>query len=425
MNVAARSPQAQEPASAHAAGYRVRVGDMTVTNEIRQAVLRVLEQGTFSEGKEVACFEREWARYVHTKCAVVLNSGTSALVSAILALLHADPSLASRRKVITTPLTYAADSNAIVLCGMEPVYVDIDPDTFGIRIDLVEHLLREGGPESYGLILPVHLMGYPLDMASLCSLAAKHGVKIVEDAAQAHGAETGGRPVGSWGDVSIFSFYIAHNIQAGEMGAVNTDDLALASLLRQIKANGRACNCPKCVRHTGKCPMKTREGDQDIDPRFDHVRIGYNFKTTEWSAAVARAQLTHASEILTRRRELFAAYSARLAAHSSWIRLPPRVDGSSPFAYPLVLRTGVPAGRKEVRNALEAAGIESRPLFGCIPTQQPAYSDYRAQYEGRLPVAEGVGHRGFYVGCHQSMTEDDVEYVGSVLDDFATRKGLL
>lgn len=425
MNPCDGSPGGAGRQPVYAEGHRVSVGDIPVTDEIRAGILRVLESGRFSEGPEISRFEREWARYVRTKYAVALNSGTSALISAILALSHHDPSLASRRKVITTPLTYAADSNAIVLCGMEPIYVDINPDTFGIRIDLVERLLEEEGPDEFGIILPVHLMGYPLDMASLCDLAEQYGLRIVEDAAQAHGAETAGRPAGSWGDVSAFSFYIAHNIQTGEMGAVNTDDQSLASLVRQLKANGRACDCPTCIRATGKCPRKAAEEEQDTDPRFDHVRIGYNFKANDWSGAIARAQLEHAGEILARRRELFAAYSQRLAAHSPWLRLPPQVEMASPFAYPLVLRPGVPLGRGEVRSALEAAGIESRPLFGCIPTQQPAFARYRSQYSGRLPAAEETGLRGFYIGCHQGMTEQDVEHVGSVLDDLAKEKGLL
>jgi len=401
------------------------VGDLVVDDDIRQAVLRVLDSGRFSEGPEVSSLEREWADYVGTRHAVAVSSGTSALISAILALVHADTPVAAGQRAITTPVTYAADSNAIVLCGMEPAYVDIDPDTFCIRPDAVECLLEAQGADGFGLILPVHLMGYPVDMGALSSLARKHGLCLVEDAAQAHGADVGGRRAGSWGDLSVFSFYIAHNIQAGELGVVNTNEPVLAGLVRQLKANGRACDCPSCTRAAGKCPREPADRESDVDPRFDHVRVGYNFKATEWSAAIARAQLARADEILDHRRGIFAAYGARLAAHRSWLRLPPVRQGASPFAYPLVIKPEAGVTRGAVRSALSAAGIESRPLFGCIPTQQRAFSHLAARYAGKLPVAEEIGSRGFYIGCHQSVTEEDVAYVGTVFDGFARENGLL
>lgn len=403
---------------------QVRVGDLSVTPEMRRAVLRVLDSGRFTEDTEIASFEREWAAHIGTKYAVAVNSGSSTLLLGVHALVATDDRSPARLNVITTPLTYVADSNAIALYGLNPVYVDVDPRTFGIRIDLVEALLKERGPEDIALILPVHLMGYPLDMPSLMSLADRYGISVLEDAAQAHGATVGGKQVGSWGAMSAFSFYVAHNIQVGEMGIIATDDRKLASLARQLKANGRSCDCPVCVRSKGSCP-RTPKDDRDIDPRFNHVRVGYNFKSNEWSGAIARAQLGHASEILDRRRELFGFYTERLAAHGHWLRLPPTVSGASPFAYPLVLKRGVSATRRAVRAALQKAGIESRPLFGCIPTQQPAFSQYRNQYLDRLPAAEYAGSRGFYVGCHQAMTEADVEHVGSALDRFAREAGLL
>jgi dTDP-4-amino-4,6-dideoxygalactose transaminase len=404
---------------------RVRVGDIQVDDRIREAVLRVLERGRFSEGPETRGFENEWAEYVGTGHCVAVNSGTSALIAGMLALIHSDFPTEPGKKVISTPLTYAADSNAVLLTGMEPAYVDVDPDTFGMRPDLVEKLLRDEGPEGFGLIAPVHLMGYTVDMEAICSIAERYGLPVLEDTAQAHGATVGGRAAGSWGTLSVFSFYIAHNIQAGELGAVNTGRPELARLIRQLKANGRACDCPVCMRNEGRCPRRTADDPHDTDPRFHHTRVGYNFKANDFACAIARAQLTQADAILTRRRELFAALSDRLAAHRSWLRLPPTQDGASPFAFPMVLRPDAAVTRGAVRTALDAGGIESRPLFGCLPTQQPVFAQYAERYAGRLPAAEDIGSRGFYVGCHQHVTDADVDYVGEVFDRFAKEKGLL
>ncbi|KKL84082.1 hypothetical protein LCGC14_1968320, partial [marine sediment metagenome] len=148
-------------------GYSVQIGDLRVTRGIRSAVGRVLESGRFTEGRETAAFERERAAQVGTRFAVAVNSGTSALISALTALKYAGRGGA---KVITTPLTYAADANAIVLSGMKPVFVDVDPRTFGMRVDQVEQYLKLYGSADVAVILPVHLMGYPVDMPAILEL---------------------------------------------------------------------------------------------------------------------------------------------------------------------------------------------------------------------------------------------------------------
>jgi len=400
-------------------GYAVQIGDLRVTPGIRAAVARVLESERFTEGRETAAFESERAAQVGTRYAIAVNSGTSALMAALTALKYARDAGDVRRKVITTPLTYAADANAIALCGLEPVFIDVDPRTFGIRVDLIEQYLEQSGAEDVAAILPVHLMGYAVDAPRIRAVADGYGIDVVEDAAQADGARVGGRTAGAWGDLSISSLFVAHIIQAGEMGVVNTDDDELFALLRQIKANGRACKCAVCTRSAGRCPGWRNDIDS-ADPRFRHEVIGYNFKANEWTSAIAREQLAQIDDIALRRRKMFAAYSERLMAHESWLQLPPVVEGAVPFAYPIIVKPDSLTSRRSVCDALETAGVETRPMYPCIPMLQ-SFTRYRRAYSGNLPTAELVSKRGFFIGCHQFVTEANVELVGDTLDLIAER----
>lgn len=396
---------------------RVRIGDIRIGGEEKASVLESLAEGRLSEGRKTREFETRWARYIGTKHCVALNSGSSALLAGLHALIRDDrrPKVRPGCKVITSPVTYVATSNAIVLAGLEPVYVDIDPRTFALDVNQVEDVLRRG-PEGHALLLPVHLMGYVNDMDALNDLARRYGLAVFEDAAQAHGSLYKGRKAGSLSDLAEYSFYIAHNIQVGEMGAVVTDDEALCRLVRRIKANGRLCDCRICTRAAGKCPHR----GASLDPRFTHDLIGFNFKTAELHAAIAIPQIGRADAIIRARQFNVRTLNAKLEAFSDIFQLPVYSEEVSYLAYPLVIRD--PRwSREKIMLALEKAGVETRPLFGCIPTQQPAYRFLRDRYEGRLPRADFVGANGFYIGCHQYLDEEDLDCVGEAFRSVVRR----
>jgi len=394
---------------------RVSVGHFEVDQDIRGAVLRVLDSGRVSEGRETRAFEKAFSAFVGTKHCIALNSGTSALIAGLTAIRRARESGGDRLDwAITSPLTYAATPNAIVLSGMEPLFADIDEDTYILDPDRVEEVI-EARKDTSGIVTPVHLMGYVCDMARFESMAKKRGLELFEDSSQAHGSLYKGRRAGSWSHASSFSFYIAHNIQAGELGAVCTDDPEVARRIRKIKANGRACDCAICTRPEGKCP-KFREGKGDWDPRFLHDEIGYNFKTTEFSTAIANAQVSRANDIAEKRRANVKVLNDLLAKHSSILRLPIYSDDVSYLGYPLVIRDPKRLNRERLQVALEREGIETRPLFGCVPLHQPAYAHLKKQYRGKLPNAEYIGANGFYIGCHQYLTRDDLEHASTAFD---------
>ncbi|MCS7232288.1 MAG: DegT/DnrJ/EryC1/StrS family aminotransferase, partial [Elusimicrobiota bacterium] len=383
---------------------RIFVGDFLIGKEERKAIIEVMDAGIISESKKTREFEKLWSGYIGTKYCVAVNSGTSALILGWNALKIYKNIGSKRRKVITSPVTYIATSNSLVLSGFEPVYVDIDPQKFVITPDNIEnHLKSINNVDEYIAINPVHLMGYCADMNRINKIAEKYDLVVVEDSAQAHGSIYDGRKAGSMSLFSIFSFYIAHNIQAGELGALNTNDEKIFYLAKKLKANGRFCTCFVCVRKTGKCPKKDMSGNND--PRFLHDLIGYNFKTMEFQTALAVTQIKKVDEICQKRKSNVKYLNEKLNKFSNILQLPLFDENVSYLAYPIVVKDEKIITREKLCEELEKYGIETRPLFGCIPTQQPSFSHLKNLYRDKLPVADYIGRNGFYIGCHQYLSK--------------------
>lgn len=398
---------------------RVAIGDFKITGTEKKAVMNVLNSNRLSEWKRVKEFERIFADYIGTKHCIAVSSGTAAIMVGLLALMNDERFSRVKRgsKVITTPLTYVSTVNAIVLSGLEPVFVDVDRRTFSLLPEKIEEQLKAAkNIEQYSIILPVHLMGYPCDMDKINAIARKYGLVTFEDSAQAHGTVYKGRKTGSLSLLSDFSFYIAHNIQVGEMGAVVTDDDNLAQLINTLKANGRACRCPVCVRGTADCPGFAKYGQEGLDPRFTHNLIGYNFKTTEFQAALAICQMKKAEDIFIKRSQNVKFLNEKLKKFDNILQLPLYSEKISYLAYPIVIRDNKIIARRELSSRLEKEGIETRPLFGCIPLQQPAYAHLKNKYKDSLKNAEYLGNNALYVACHQYLNKEDLKYMVDVFE---------
>ncbi|PJA38329.1 hypothetical protein CO181_00660 [candidate division WWE3 bacterium CG_4_9_14_3_um_filter_43_9] len=397
---------------------KIHVGDFKIGQEEKEAVNKVLDSGRLSEGTNVSRFEQEWARFIGTKYATVTSSGFGALMVGLQAL-KIMKNLPNGAKVITTPLTYIATSSSISWANLEPIYVDVDPQTFSITAENVKkHLKQAKNVKEYAVVLPVHLMGYAADIDAIVEVAKEYGLSVFEDSAQAHGTIYKGKKLGSWGDLADFSFYIAHNIQAGEMGALVSDNPEIARLAKKLKAQGRACDCVVCTRAQNKCPkIETYEGDDDFDPRFTHDLIGFNFKAMEFQAALGLTQLHKADWILAKRRENVKYLNSKLKKYTEVFKLPVFDEAVSYLAYPIVIKKPELISRKRLRKMLEDWGVETRPLFGSIPTQQPAYAFLKEEYQGKLPNADHIGLNGFYIGCHQYLSQEDLEYIVKTFDE--------
>ncbi len=319
----------------------------TVAPELEAAVLKTLRSCGYILGETVERFEETFAAYCGTKHSVAVNSGTSALH---LALLAAD--IGPGDEVITVPMTFVATVAAIVYAGATPVFVDIDPETWTMDPAKVEAAIT---PRTRA-ILPVHLHGRLADMAALSRIADRHGLVLIEDAAQAHGAERGGTRAGAFGQMGCFSFYPGKNLGAcGEGGAVTTDDPGLAETIRSLRDWGQS-------------------------EKYNHVRHGFNYRMEALQAAALNVKLPHLDGWNAARRRIAGTYQNAL--HGDLAR--PAGIGADHACHVYAIRV---ADRDRVRRDLQDAGVATNIHYPRPVHLQPAYADLGGR-RGQFPVSE-------------------------------------
>lgn len=359
---------------------RISVAQPKLEGNERKYVLDCLDTNWISSnGKYIGAFEEEFARFCGTKHAVAVNNGTTALHLALVAL-----DLQPGDEVIIPTVTYIATANAVRYCGATPVLVDVCQDTMNIDPTQVESRIT---PRTRGII-PVHLYGHPAEMEPLATIARKHKLWLLEDAAEAHGAEVAGKRVGSLGACATFSFFGNKIVTTGEGGMVTTNDDGLAARLRLYRGQG-------------------------VDPtrRYWFPVIGYNYRMTNIQAAIGLAQMETVDRALEDRRVLAKQYDKALASLADKIVLPSTHVGMrhSYWMYTVFLREGGESRRNAVMAHLEKCGIETRPVFYPMHVLPP-YKESNV-----YPVADTWAQRGMNLPTHQFLTEADVERIAEAL----------
>ncbi|MFB6159804.1 MAG: DegT/DnrJ/EryC1/StrS family aminotransferase [Haloferacaceae archaeon] len=341
-----------------------------------ERVRDVLEGGMLAAGPEVREFEAAFASFCGVERGVATSNGTTALHTALHAL-----GVGEGDTVVTTPFSFVATANAVRFCGATPVFADIDPATYNLDPVAVERRVREHDADA---ILAVHLYGLPADLAHLRDVADDHGVPLVEDAAQAHGAEYDGRPVGSFGDVACFSFYPTKNMTTGEGGMVVTDDEALADRAARFVDHGRA------------------DG-------YLHESLGHNFRMTDVAATIGLAQLDRLPEFVDRRRAAAREFTAALA--DTAVRPP----GEPPRARHAYNQYTVRAeNRDALRTHLERAGVDTAVYYPRAIHDQPAYADH----DPSAPEAERAAESVLSLPVHPGLTDDDRSRIVDALSEY-------
>jgi dTDP-4-amino-4,6-dideoxygalactose transaminase len=348
----------------------------SIRGDLNAAVLGVLESSQFILGDEVAAFEREFAAYCGVGHAVGLNSGTSALHLALLAT-----GIGQGDEVITTPMTFIATVAAIVYAGATPVFVDIDPLTGNIDPDQIDRAVTARTKA----ILPVHLHGLMADMDPIVALADAHGLVMIEDAAQAHGAEYKGRRAGSIGDLGCFSFYPGKNLGAcGEGGAVVTNDARLAKSIRMLRDWGQAS-------------------------KYDHVMKGYNYRMEGIQGAVLAVKLRHIEAWTEARRRHADHYDALLTG--SGIGTPASMAGSRYVYHVYAVRL---RNRDAMQQRLARAGIATSIHYPVPVHLQPAYADL-GHGPGDFPHAERFAAETLSLPMFPELADEQIECVCAAL----------
>ncbi len=350
----------------------------TIKPEIDEAIQRVLVQANFVLGQEVALLEREFASYCGVNDAVAVSSGTEALR---LALLACD--VGPGDEVVTTPFTFIATAEAIVHTGATPVFADITPDSYNIDPKAIEAAIT---PRTRAII-PVHLYGFPADMEEICRVARKHHLKVIEDAAQAHGARYKDKRVGSIGDIGCFSFYPGKNLGAyGDAGIVVTNSADVADRIRILRDHGR------------------RE-------KYEHEHIGYNSRMDTIQAAVLRTKLAKLDSWNEKRRTLSRTY--RKLLRNVDIQLPQEDDTSVPVYHLFVLRSPL---RQSIRRTLAAADI-STGIHYPIPLHLQGAFRHLGHQVGAFPNSERAANEVLSLPLFPEMTDSQVYQVATAVKE--------
>lgn len=393
---------------------RVNVGwpvfDEKETLHALEAILNV----RISQGVKVREFEEMAARYMGTKYAIACNSGSSANLLALTALV-ASGRVKPGDEVLLPATTFATVASPILQVGLIPVYVDIDEHSWNIDPKEVEKAI---GPKTK-VLMPVHTFGNPADMPALMRIAKKHKLIVLEDCCEAHGAAIGKKKVGSFGDLSTLSFFVAHNITTGEGGMIFTNDPKIDELLRSLREFGRLSNHALATQRF-TYPDKVLKG---FDARYIFQRLGYNMRMTDITASMGIEQLKKLDDLNKKRVRVVEQYRKALAPYEKFLVLPtvPKDWFHSYYGFPFVLKKDAPFSRMDFVKFLEARGIETRPFFGgCLP-DQPAFRDEPKRIVGQLPVARWTRDWSIFVGCHPALTNDHVKHVTGAFKEFLSR----
>jgi dTDP-4-amino-4,6-dideoxygalactose transaminase len=352
----------------------------SIKSEIDKAILNILENSQFVLGKEVAGFEEEFSAFHQTKYGIGVNSGTSALHLALLAA-----GIVPGDEVITVTFTFVATIAAIVYTGARPVFVDIDPVTYTIDTDQIEKAIT---PKTKA-ILPVHLYGQAADMDAIMKIAQRHNLVVIEDCAQAHGAEYKGRRVGSFGAMGCFSFYPGKNLGAyGEGGAIVTNDPEYSRTIRMLR-------------------------DWGAEKKYHHVLKGYNYRLEGIQGAVLRVKLRHLENWTEARRAHANLYDMLLV--DSKVNTPIALAHNRHVYHIYAVRT---TNREGLQKHLNEVGVQTGIHYPIPVHLLPAHEDLGYKV-GDFPITERIANEELSLPMFAELTEDQIQEVSRAVREGA------
>ena len=366
-------------------------------------------------GTKVRQFEAMFAEYVGVKHAIMVNSGSSA--NLLAASLLTNPLLPGHLQpgdeVITPAVTWATTVFPLLNVGLVPVLVDVDLRTFNLTAAEVKKAIS---PKSRAIML-VHLLGNPCNMDEIMAIARRQKLLIIEDSCEAHGAEYGGRKVGSFGDIATFSFFFSHHISTMEGGMLLTNNDEYAELARALRVFG-------WTRDLEAKDALARQ-HPEVDPRFLFVNIGYNFRPTEIQGAFGIHQMSRLEGFIEARRDN-ARYWGEELGSLNHLLLHREAEGTRHawFGYPVLVRPNAPFSRKELTDYLEASWVETRPIMAGNIDEQPAMRLFSYRKVGKLPNSRLIHRNAFFSGNHHGIGREEREAIVRYIGEFvAARTG--
>ena len=372
-------------------------------------------------GRFAKQFEKELAKFLGLKYCLLTNSGSSAnllAISALISLKLGERRLKPGDEVITTACGFPTTVNPIIQNNLIPVFLDVDVGSYNIQVDKIEDALSE----KTKAIFLAHTLGNPFDLNKVLEICEKYNLWLIEDNCDALGSKYKGRYTGTFGHISTCSFYPAHHITMGEGGAVLTDDPSLRKIILSFRDWGRDCWCEPGHDNTcgkrfgwklGKLPF-------GYDHKYIYSHVGYNLKITDMQAAIGVAQLEKLPKFIEVRKKNFEYLYNHFKKYEKYFILPRATDNSEPswFSFPILIKENVPFTRVDIVNYLEENKIATRMLFGGNLTKQPAYQNVKYRIFGSLKNTDLVMNNLFWIGVYPGITEEILDYIVKVIDRF-------
>lgn len=384
---------------------RIALGTLSISATGKRYVNEVLNENRLSYGSFTEKFETDFAKLHQAKHAIFMSSGTCALQVALAALKERH-NYEDGAEVLVPSTTFIATSNAVLMLGLKPVFVDVCSDTFNVDPDKI----AEKVTDKTVAIIPVHLFGLPANMPRIMSIAHYYGLNVLSDSCETMFAGINGKSVGSFGDMVCFSTYICHIISGGVGGLVTTNDDKYADMCRSLMAHGRDSIYTSIDADDG---LEGSELSDIVSRRYRFERLGYSFRATQVEAALALSELEQWESNIATRRANAEKLTMLLKPFEDKLQLPVTPDGyeNSRMMYPVVCKDGV--DRELLLMHLEINGIETRYLFPLL--SQPVYRKLFPGLEHKYPVSKMLSEKGFFIGMHQNLTAADMHFIAQTI----------
>lgn len=376
-------------------------------------------------GRFAAQFEKEFARFLGVRHAILCNSGSSANLLALSALTS--PLLGARQlqpgdEVITCAAGFPTTVNPILQNQCVPVFLDIEPGTYEINVDAIESAI---GPRTKAIMV-AHTLGNPFRVAEVVEIARKHNLWLIEDNCDALGATYRGQYTGTFGDLATVSFYPAHHITTGEGGMVITNHPKLKTLVESFRDWGRDCWCEPGEENTCGKRFEWQLGDLPFgyDHKYIYSHIGYNLKMTDMQAAVGLTQLKKLPDFIAARKRNWQMLYDGLKEFEEFLLLPQATPNSDPswFGFILSVRPNPFYTRNELVSYLESHKIATRLLFGGNLTRQPGYKNVPYRTVGSLENSDFVMNNSFWIGVFPGLDTNAIHYMIDIFSEFFHHK---
>tara|TARA_R100000808_G_scaffold24811_1_gene58485 strand:- start:7495 stop:8631 length:1137 start_codon:yes stop_codon:yes gene_type:complete len=377
--------------------HKIEFGELRIGDIARKHLMNVCDTNWASGGPKVKAFEKQWNDLFSYKKSVAMSSGTDGVINACLALYDLKNAKRGVSEVIVPALSFIATSNGVRAAGLVPNFVDVKKETLNIDESKIEQAITKNTVA----IMPVHTMGRMAQMDIICEIARKHNLQVIEDACEAHGAKLQGTSVGHWGEMSIYSFYIAHLVCCGEGGMVSANNEEVGNILSSTRSHGRPFN----------------------SIYFDHQRTGLNSKMNDMEASLGLEAIENFwITFYTRHAYMKQMRKACLGFEDvAWFSEEDNGNTNCPHGFSITCKKEHDI--EHIKSTLDKYNIHWKRNFGCIPTQHQAFADLGYKL-GDFPESEWVGNNGIHIGCHQYLSDADLDRIQKALKEGLGRCGV-